>query len=905
VTETPQAPTETRPKLVLIDGFHNIFRAFYAIKSLSNSKGVPTNAVYGFVQTLRKIVRDEKPDLIGVAWDLSDQTVRTEKFADYKANRAPMPEELRPQIPLIQRAIEGFRIPQLALENYEADDVMGTLSVKAAAAGYDVLLVTADKDMMQLVRPNVKLFHTGRNKLYDVAGITEDFGLPPDKVADVLALMGDAVDNVPGVPGIGEKGAKTLIAEYGSVENLLENAEKLTRKAYREGLTQHRDAAILSKELVTIHCDLPIELDPEALKVDPPDNDALKALYSELEFSRLLEEINAEAAVAGTSAAASAGSDAGELPPALSVKGWGEFAAAVGGRATIALAEFEDVVALAVAAGEARVWVDLRSPEVAGAVGRTLAEWCGRPAFELVVCDVKEPLRMAARSGALRGCVLSFFDLTLASYLLKPTVHGHSLTEIALERLGEKLPEAKQFGFEKVKEGVVEPPGPPIGDERVGRWVAGRLAATLRMEPEIRAELAAAREGALRRLYDTIEAPLAPVLLRMEEAGIGLDVPFLREMSVELAGRLGTLEGEIYELAGEKFNIQSPSQLGVLLFEKLGLAGGKKTAKTKSWSTDAATLENLAAQGHALPERILRYRELAKLKSTYVDALAAVVGDDGRLHTRYYQAVVATGRLSSQNPNVQNIPIRTEQGSQIRKAFRAAPGSLLVVADYSQIELRVLAHIAGEKAMIEAFEKGEDIHRSTAAAVMGIDPDLVTSEQRRAAKATNFGLIYGQGAFGLGRTLGIPVKEAEQFIAAYFARYSGVQAYMKETLEMAERDGCVATLFGRIRHLPDLKSSNWNLRENAKRVAINARIQGSAADILKLAMIAVDRRLTAEEPGARLLLTVHDELVVEAPEARAKAVAALVEREMTGVAQLAVPLVAEAGVGPTWFDAKR
>jgi DNA polymerase-1 len=545
--------------------------------------------------------------------------------------------------------------------------------------------------------------------------------------------------------------------------------------------------------------------------------------------------------------------------------------------------------------------VDLRDGELTAAVSRSLGEWCGRADLELVACDVKELLRMGARGAGAAGgpCVLRFFDLMLASYLLKPTVHGHTLTEIALERLGEKLPEAKQFGFEKGKE------APAVGDARLGRWVAERLAATVRMEPMLRAELATARDGALRKLYDTIEGPLAPVLVRMEEAGIELDLPFLSALSVEIAGRLAGLETEIYELAGERFNIQSPSQLGVILFEKMGLSGGKKTAKTKSWSTDAATLEDLAAQGHALPERILRYRELAKLKSTYVDALGAAVGADGRLHTRYYQAVVATGRLSSQNPNVQNIPIRTEQGSLIRKAFRAAPGKLLVVADYSQIELRVLAHIANERAMIEAFEKGEDIHRSTAAAVMGIDPDLVTSEQRRAAKATNFGLIYGQGAFGLGRTLGIPTKEAEQFIAAYFARYSGVQAYMQETLAMAERDGCVATLFGRIRHLPDLKSSNWNLRENARRVAINARIQGSAADILKLAMIAVDRRLSAEVPGARLLLTVHDELVVEVPEAAAPAVAALVEKEMTGVADLAVPLVAEAGIGPTWLDAKR
>jgi DNA polymerase-1 len=892
----PLEAIAARPKLVLIDGFHNIFRAFYAIKSLSNSKGTPTNAVYGFVQTLRKIVRDEKPDLVGVAFDLSDQTVRTEKYAEYKANRAPMPEELRPQIPLIRRAIEAFRIPLVELENYEADDVMGTLACKGAAAGYDVLLVTADKDMMQLVAPNVRLFHTGRNKLYDVAGITEDFGVPPAQVVDVLALMGDAVDNVPGVPGIGEKGAKALVAEYGSVEKLLESAEKLTRKAYREGLTQHRDQAILSKELVTIHCDLPIELDPEALKVDPPDNEALRALYSELEFSRLLEELNAELA-AGAGATAPPGTP--ELPLLATPVEWAAFVAGVASNATLALAETDAPVALAIASGEASGWVDLRVPEMLAAVSESLASWCAKPDFELVACDVKELLRMGSRGGGSWSCNFRFFDLMLASYLLKPTVHGHTLTEIALERLGEKLPEPKQFGFEKGKE------PPPAGDSRIARWASERLAATTRMEPAIRTELALARDGALQKLYDTIEAPLAPVLLRMEEAGIGLDVPFLRQMSGELAAEIATLEVAIFELAGEKFNLQSPSQLGVILFEKLALGGGKKTQKTKNWSTDAATLETLAAQGHALPDRILRYRELAKLKSTYVDALPVAVGGDGRLHTRYYQAVVATGRLSSQNPNLQNIPIRTEMGSRIRKAFRAAPGHLLVVADYSQIELRILAHIADEKAMIEAFASGEDIHRSTAAAVMGIDPGLVTSEQRRAAKATNFGLIYGQGAFGLGRTLGIPTKEAEQFIAAYFARYGGVQAYMQETLAMAERDGCVATLFGRIRHLPDLKSSNWNLRENARRVAINARIQGTAADILKLAMIAVDRRLRSEETGSRLLLTVHDELVVEAPEARAATVADLVHQEMEGVAELKVPLVAEAAVGPTWYDAKR
>ncbi|MEO8276096.1 MAG: DNA polymerase I [Thermoanaerobaculia bacterium] len=927
----PSAGAPHRPKLVLIDGFNNIFRAFFAIRSLSNSKGVPTNAVYGFIQILRKLLRDEQPDLVGVALDLSDQTFRTEKYADYKANRAPMPEELRPQIPLVRRAIEAFRIPRLELDNYEADDVMGTLARKGAEAGYDVVLVTADKDMMQLVAPNVALFHSGRNKRYDVAGITEDFGVPPSQVVDVLALMGDAVDNVPGVPGIGEKGAKQLVREYGSVEALLERAAEIPRKAYREGLQQHREQALLSKDLVTIRTDLPIELDPEALRLDPPDVEALRALYAELEFSGLLEELQSTAAVApaaatGESAPAGA-SDKGALPAIPTAAAWNEFAARVGSGATFALvaeAETERPIALALSAKadgdgiddsdrserseggvagsaehEISGWVDLRDAPLADAVARSLADWLARPGFALIACDMKEVLRLAWRgSGKPVAPCAGGFDLMLASYLLKPTAHGHSLTEITLERLGEKLPEPKFYGFER----GVEPPA--TGDERVGSWVGARLRATGILAPILEKEIGLARDGALATLYRDIECPLAPVLLRMEEAGIGLDTEFLAAMSTELASLLATLESAIYELAGEKFNIQSPSQLGVILFEKLGLAGGKRTKKTKNWSTDAGTLEDLAAKGNPLPEKVLRYRELAKLKSTYVDALPGMIGADGRLHTHYQQAVAATGRLSSVNPNLQNIPIRTEMGQRIRKAFRAGPGRLLVAADYSQIELRVLAHIAGEKAMIDAFARGEDIHRSTAAAVLGISADLVNGDQRRAAKTINFGLIYGMSAFGLGQALGIPTKEAEQFIAAYFARYAGVQAYMQETLASAERDGCVATLFGRIRPLPDIQSSNWNLRENARRVAINARIQGTAADLQKMAMIAVDRRLQAEHPTSQLLLSVHDELVLETPAEEAAAVAALVQKEMEGVATLAVPLVAEAGIGESWYAAK-
>jgi len=873
-----------KKKLLLIDGFHTIFRAFYAIRELANSKGQPTNAVYGFLQILRKVLRDEAPDLVGVAWDVSDQTVRTEKFADYKANRAPMPEDLRAQIPHLRRAIEAFRIPILELDNYEADDLMGTLAKQAAAEGYEVVLVSADKDLMQLVAPNVSLFHTGRGKRYDPAEVEKDYGLPPEKIADYLALTGDSVDNVPGVPGIGEKGAQNLIAEYGSVEALLERAGEIPRKAYREGLQNHREQALLSKELVTIHTDLPVELHPDSLRLDPPDTEALRELYAELEFKTLLAELGAGEAPAAARA---------ELTEVDSVEAWERATAPLAGTIAVALAGGERTVALAVAGeGGPGILADLRRPGLDAAVRSTLGRWAADPGVELAGHDLKEVLRLSPGGARARA---KLADLMLASYLIRSSAHGHSLEEIAAERTGRAPRSAKEAGFDKGHE-------PPVGDPRLAELAGERLALVVALVPAVVAELEAA--GRLASVYRDIEAPLVPVLLGMEEAGIALDVPFLTAMSAEMGAEMAKLEGEIHALAGERFNLNSPQQLGVILFEKLGLPAGRRTKKTKSWSTDADTLDELARQGHELPQKLLRFRELGKLKSTYVDALPQLVGADGRLHTRIQQAVAATGRLSSVNPNLQNIPVRTEQGQRIRKAFRAAPGKLLLVADYSQIELRVLAHIAPEPAMIEAFRAGEDIHRTTAASVLGIAPELVNADQRRAAKTINFGLIYGMSAFGLSQALGIPTREAEQFMAAYFARFGGVQDYMQRTLAEAERSGRVETLYGRVRHLPELASPNFAVRDNGRRIAINARIQGTAADLLKLAMIAVDRRLAAEHPGARLLLTVHDELVLEVPAGEVEAVAALVRQEMEGAAHLEVPLVAEAGWGETWYDAK-
>ncbi len=873
-----------RQRLLLIDGYHNIFRAFYAIRELTNSRGEPTNAVFGFVQMLRKILRDEKPDLVGVALDVSDRTVRTEKYADYKANRAPMPEELRSQIPYIRRLIEAFRIPALELDNYEADDVMGTLARKAAAAGYDVVLVTADKDMLQLVAPGITLYHTGRNRIYDADAVTAEWGVPPERVADVLALMGDAVDNVPGVPGIGEKGARKLVADFGSVEQILERAAEVSRKSYREGLIEHREQALLSKELVTIHTGLPIELRPDALRTEEPDVEALRRLYSELEFRTLLEELGGSAQAAAPAAV--------ELVEVESAADFEQRTAAWAGPVRVALLPPESPAAVVLAAGDGpALLVDLRRDGLAAVLRPALSRWLAAPEVLLVGHDLKEVLRFGGDAGAVR-CRL--FDLMLVSYLVRNSSHGHPFEEVALDRLGVQPRTVREAGFEKGGE-------PPVGDERLRALAAERIGLVARLETDLAAALG---DGPLADVYREIEAPLVPVLVAMEEAGVGLDVAYLETMSSEMAADLARLEGEIHDAAGETFNIQSPQQLGTILFEKLGLPVLRRTKKTKSWSTDAGTLEELAARGHELPQKVLRYREISKLKSTYVDALPALVAADGRVHTRFQQAVAATGRISSVNPNLQNIPIRTEQGSAIRRAFRAAGGNLLVVADYSQIELRILAHIAREPAMIEAFSREEDIHVSTAAAMFGVAPDLVTAEQRRAAKTINFGLIYGMSAFGLANRLGIPAAEAERFIAAYFARYGGVQDYMRETVESAEREGKVETLWGRARYLPEITAQNRAVRENARRMAINARIQGSAADLLKRAMIAVDRRLRAEHPGARLLLTVHDELVAEAPADGAPAVAELVRREMTGAAELAVPLVVDVGTGPTWYDAK-
>ncbi|MEM1244834.1 MAG: DNA polymerase I [Acidobacteriota bacterium] len=898
---------EAKPRLFLIDGYSNIFRAFYAIRELSNSKGEPTNAVYGFLNMLRKLLREEKPELVGIGMDTSGATLRKEKFEDYKANRRPMPDDLRSQLPWIRTAIEAMKIPMLEAEGYEADDVLGTMALKAAAEGYEVVLVTADKDFFQLVSDDVSVYHSFREKLYDPALVEEDFGVPPHQVVDVLALMGDSIDNVPGVPGIGEKGAKNLIKEHGTLEALLEAAPEIKRKNYREGLTHHREEALLSQELVTIETELDVAFDPDGLKLDAPDREALIELYRELDFFSLLKEMEADAA----------GASLDELEPAVDVESgeqWQECLEDAGAEVLVTLiGPWGAPRALGLRAadeGGTAYYVDLAREELHAPVCAGLRDLLEQDEATFVGHDLKEVVRLVARHGASWDVRARLRDTMLLAYLLRGASRSYDLADVALDRLGRSPTKESDAGLEKGSE-------PAAGDERLRLLVAERLE-TVRLLAEQLEEQLAEAPPALDQgpaapemlgdgeawVYSRVEEPLVPVLLRMEEAGIELDTEFLAEMSAELGKETERLEEEIYEIAGERFNVNSPKKLGEIMYERLGYPIVKRTRKTKSYSTDAATLEELAARGFDLPVKLMDYREYSKLRSTYLEALPLLVAEDGRLHTHYQQAVAATGRLSSTNPNLQNIPIRTEVGQRIRKGFRAASGHRLLVADYSQIELRILAHIAGVEALIEAFNTDADIHRSTAGSVFGVAPELVSDEQRRVAKMINFGIIYGMSAFGLSQRLGIPRGDAKNFIEAYFEQFPAVQDYTDTTLEQVEQEGRVQTLYGRSRWLPDINSRNRNMRENAKRMAINARIQGTAADVQKLAMISVDDRLRKDFPDAKLLLTVHDELVVEAPESSADAVGEALVSEMQGVAELVVPLKVELGSGETWYDAK-
>jgi DNA polymerase-1 len=881
--------------LYLVDGSAQFHRAYHAIRGLATTRGLPTGAVYGFTTMLRKLYQDEKPEYIAISFDLAGPTFRHEAYKEYKAHRPKMDDDLAVQIPFVRRVCEALRLPVIEVPGFEADDVIATLARQGVAAGHDVVVVSGDKDLLQLVGDRVKVLNPGREgmgaTLYDRRAVEEKFGVPPERVVDVLALVGDAVDNIPGVPGIGDKGARDLVREFGPVEAVLENADRVKRAAYREGLKAHREDALLSKQLATLRADVPVELDLAAFARREPDGAAAHALFTELEFQALAREFAPPVVAAATEhqivtrmedvdALLKEARAAGQVSLGLVATNHEPMRARLLG------------VALATRPGRAAYIPLGHSPlEAPNPLG--VAETLARLGPLLVDAGVrklsahaKRDLILLARHG-VEGRGFDF-DALVASYLLNPGRRAYALDDLALEFLGER----RGSGSEGV-----------TGDEAsVGRTAhaAGDDAElVLRLAPAVTSRLE--QEGLL-PIYQTMELPLVEVLADMERAGVRVDAPLLAGMSRDMEQQLAALTKEIYILAKGEFNINSPVQLREVLFDRLGFKSGKKTAKTRAASTAEDVLEELAVV-HELPRKILDYRGIQKLKSTYVDALPGLISTEtGRIHASFNQTVAATGRISSSDPNLQNIPIRTPEGRRIREAFVAEPGHELLSADYSQIELRILAHLSKDQTLIDTFRRGEDVHDRTSREVFGAFSPVSPEEQRRRSKMINYALLYGKGAFSLAKDIGISKREAEGFIEAYFNRYPSVREFINDTIARARETGTVRTLLGRLRRLPDLRAKNFQVRMEAERQAMNTPVQGSAADLIKKAMIDLRRELRRRGMASRLILQIHDELLLEVPEKEAGEALLLVRNVMEGALSLEVPLVVDARRGRNWAE---
>ena len=848
------------PRLFLIDSFGFIFRAYHA-RARSNAPpmrttyGLSTEAIFIFHNMLRKLMTSFKPDYIAAIFESSEPTFRSESFADYKANRTEMPPDLGEQIPHIRRILEAMRIPVLEFPGFEADDVIGAIACRPPEKPLEVVIVSSDKDMLQLVNDRVFMLNPMKDdEWYDTAKVEQFMGVKPSQVADLLALKGDSIDNIPGAPGIGDKGARDIIARFGSVEAALERATEVERKMYRESLLNHRDQVLLSKQLATIHTQVPIEFDLASVRAQTPDNPRLKALYKELEFFSLLKDLPVEDD--------SATRDYGTLTDAAAVSEWFAKRPADASLA-VALDLTNAFVGLSYRIGEGR------------AVPLSLLDQL-RPLLECdqvpkIVHDVKSFL-VASTSLGLSPQNLAE-DAMLYAFLLSADPGGCSPEALAERFLDRKLNAAAEQQAE----------------------------ATLAVFEILRPQI---QQQELRSVYEQIDLPLAPVLADIEITGIRVDTEVLSQLSVRLTERIEHIAQNVYDLAGHPFNINSPQQLGKILFEEMMLPAPFKYGKGKTISTAADVLEGLAP-AYPVAQLVLDYRQLTKLKGTYIDALPQLINPKtGRLHTTFNQTGAATGRLSSSNPNLQNIPIRSEEGREIRAAFIPEPGWELVVADYSQIELRLLAHMSLDPVLVESFRNREDIHTRTAAEVFKVNPAMVDSNMRRAAKAVNFGIVYGQTPFGLAQTLCIDRKEAELYIRRYFERYAGVREFIDKTIAEVRQTGVAKTLLGRRRPIPDMHSRNASARSFAERTAVNTPLQGTAADLIKLAMIRIHKAFEREKLQSRMLLQVHDELVFEAPPNELNAVKELVKTQMENVYELAVPLVADTGSGPNWRDAK-
>jgi DNA polymerase-1 len=980
----PSTDTSAKPPIYLLDSMAFIFRAYHAMqrqRPMSTRTGIPTAATYVFVNMINKLRKDFAPQYLAAVYDLSGPVFRDERaremkgvrkwniktqqfetvnYAGYKANRAEMPADLALQLPYIRRALEAFRIPILSYEGFEADDVIGTLSCKLAALGHHVFVVSSDKDMMQLVNADVSILNpTKDNLVLDPAGVEASLGVPPERVVDVMALRGDSVDNIPGAPGIGDKGSVELIQQFGTVEAALDAAvatpDAVKRKTYRESLQNNRDNILLSKELVTIHTSVPIEFSLDEMRTQPVDNAACRELFSELEFTTLLKELapaadNAEFAynLRPTPAEIAALLTAARKPANTGVVQRG-----------LAIAIFEDARAIAEEVAVAEGDSESSDAEVEPAPSETMNLFGGpqptpgpltpiadapagdpacqlglavegdaaievaldapglRAAFEdptipKHVHDLKAVLRaLAPHNIALRGPIT---DVMLESYLVNPTHASHTLPDIAARSTNRALL------HQPTKANPADPkrlPEAAAAIIRLAHVFAEQMAesdATAAASPGVLisdASPSTMPAAPLHHIYETMDLPLVPVLLRMEQAGVRIDSSVLSSMSTRLAVEMDTLAERIYSLAGEamasdsahRFNLNSPKQLGDVLFNKMALPKPMKYGKGKVISTAQDVLEELA-EHHPVPALVLEYRQLAKLRSTYLDSLPNLVDAEGRVHTTFNQVGTATGRLSSTNPNLQNIPVRTALGREIRAAFIPAPGNLLMSADYSQIELRLMAHFSQDPLLLNAYRTGQDIHTLTASEVFGIPVAELDKETRNRAKAVNFGIVYGISPFGLAAQLGIEQREARLYIERYFERYAGVRRFIDQTLETVRRDQAVRTWFGRVRPIPDIQSRNPNMRGFAERTAINTPLQGTAADLIKLAMLHIDAAIATRNLRSRMTLQVHDELLFDVLPGEAEELRTLVQHEMEHVAEFSVPIVAEVGLGPNWRDIK-
>jgi DNA polymerase-1 len=905
-----------KPRIYLIDTMSFIFRAYHAMarqRSMSTKSGLPTAAVYVFVNMLRKLRDDFSPAYLAAVFDVAAKTfrdtqaeaitsvrkfdIKTQTFTEieykgYKANRAAMPEDLAQQIPYIRRALEAYRIPILELAGFEADDVIGTLARKAAAANYCVYVVSSDKDMMQLVNDEVQILNPPKDNLIcDAAKVEEILGVPPERVIDIMALRGDSIDNIPGAPGIGEKGSVEIIKRFGSVEQALDRAAEVEKKTYRESLLNNRDIILFSKSMATIDTNVPVEFKVEAMRAGEPDVDNLRQLFTELEFTSLLKELLPTVQV--TEAHYEEANSAATVEKVLNaVSEENVLAVAVEAEAAESVESSEEEI-IEEEPQEAMLPLTAGSPDLAPMPAARRIAISSAAGFATTVkldsAGAATKLRSVLTNNTTSKSVHDYktaihvldpegihlqgiqHDPMLYSYLLDPTYSSHRLADVALRRFNLKL----------------------SGELAEAADVTGRLTAAFREE---------IKQAGLTKLYEEIDLPLVPVLARMEQAGVKIDTAALAKMSTELEREIAVQEKAIHQIAGTEFNVGSPRQLGDVLFNKLNLPKPVKYGKGRTISTAVDVLETLA-EDHPIARMVLDYRQLTKLKSTYVDTLPALISRrTGRVHTTFGQTGTATGRLSSANPNLQNIPIRTELGRGIRAAFIAEPGHVLLTADYSQIELRLLAHFSRDPLLVEAYRRGDDIHTLTASQVFGVPPLMVTPDHRRQAKVVNFGIVYGLSPFGLSQNLGIEPAEAKQFIANYFEKYAGVRAFIDKTLEEARRDLKVRTLHGRIRPIPDINSKNFTQRGFAERTAVNTPLQGTAADLIKIAMIRIDAALQERGLKSRMTLQVHDELVFEVPEKEVDTMQSLVREQMERVHALAVPLLVEMGVGPNWRD---